>query len=147
MHKELLIGLVDPESDLYHQAIDLRFKELREPLGLEFTPEQLAEESDQMTIAASDGNQVIGVLMLKPLSDDLVKIRQVAVDRNVQGRGVGKEMSLYAEQFAKDCGYSKVVLNARKTAVDFYLKLGYTISSDEFTEVGIPHFEMQKTLV
>jgi predicted GNAT family N-acyltransferase len=37
-------------------------------------------------------------------------------------------------------------MHARKSAVGFYEKLGYKIVGDEFEEVTIPHFEMQKTL-
>jgi predicted GNAT family N-acyltransferase len=37
-------------------------------------------------------------------------------------------------------------MHARKSAVGFYEKLGYEIEGDEFEEVTIPHYEMQKTL-
>ncbi|NOZ36403.1 MAG: GNAT family N-acetyltransferase [Chlorobi bacterium] len=40
----------------------------------------------------------------------------------------------------------KIVLHARKTAVSFYLKLNYKIISEQFYEVGIPHFKMRKML-
>jgi predicted GNAT family N-acyltransferase len=36
--------------------------------------------------------------------------------------------------------------NARKTAVPFYLQLGFETVGEEFEEVGIPHFRMQKTI-
>ena len=41
----------------------------------------------------------------------------------------------------------KIVLNARKTAVGFYEKLGYERKGDMFTEVGIAHFKMHKYLI
>jgi predicted GNAT family N-acyltransferase len=37
-------------------------------------------------------------------------------------------------------------MHARKTAVVFYEKLGYTSTGNEFTEVSIPHFVMEKRL-
>jgi predicted GNAT family N-acyltransferase len=40
-----------------------------------------------------------------------------------------------------------MVMNARKTAVGFYEKLGYNAKGDEFEEVTIPHFLMEKTLI
>jgi predicted GNAT family N-acyltransferase len=40
--------------------------------------------------------------------------------------------------------FSKIILNARKVALPFYLKSGYVIQGDEFEEVGIPHFKMSK---
>jgi predicted GNAT family N-acyltransferase len=38
-------------------------------------------------------------------------------------------------------------MHARKDAIGFYEKQGYKISGDEFTEVTIPHFVMEKKLV
>jgi GNAT superfamily N-acetyltransferase len=38
----------------------------------------------------------------------------------------------------------KITLSARDSAVSFYLKLGYAIEGDYFTEVGIPHRHMAK---
>lgn len=52
-----------------------------------------------------------------------------------------------AETYAKNAGYRKIVLNARKTAVGFYEKLGYERKGDMFTEVGIAHFKMLKCLI
>jgi predicted GNAT family N-acyltransferase len=37
-------------------------------------------------------------------------------------------------------------LHARATAIDFYKRLGYSVCSEEFTEVGIPHRIMRKQL-
>jgi len=37
-------------------------------------------------------------------------------------------------------------MHARKTAIGFYEKSGYSVIGDEFTEVGIPHFEMVKKI-
>ena len=37
-------------------------------------------------------------------------------------------------------------LGAQVHAIDFYRKLGYTVSSDEFEDAGIPHVYMERTL-
>jgi predicted GNAT family N-acyltransferase len=37
-------------------------------------------------------------------------------------------------------------MHARKTAMGFYEKLGYEKIGDEFTEVTIPHYKMEKRL-
>jgi predicted GNAT family N-acyltransferase len=37
-------------------------------------------------------------------------------------------------------------MHARQSAVGFYQKLGYQIRGEEFEEVTIPHYEMQKQL-
>jgi predicted GNAT family N-acyltransferase len=37
-------------------------------------------------------------------------------------------------------------MHARKNSIGFYEKMGYAIASDEFTEVTIPHYVMEKKL-
>jgi predicted GNAT family N-acyltransferase len=39
-----------------------------------------------------------------------------------------------------------MVLNARDTAIPFYLHLGYELVGEPFVEVGIPHRKMRKAL-
>jgi predicted GNAT family N-acyltransferase len=144
--EDWFIGFVDPESEAFLETVDLRYRELREPLGLDYTDEQIKEDSLQQTMALSNGQNIIAVLMLKPINDQQIKVRQVAVDRDFQGKGLGRRLSEHAEEFARNAGYTEVVLHARKTAVGFYQKMDYLIDSEEFTEVGIPHHRMKKSL-
>ena len=71
----------------------------------------------------------------------------MAVHPRFQRNGLGAAMMNYAEQLAKDAGYAKMVMNARKTAKGFYEKLGYEIKGDEFVEVTLPHFFMEKNII
>ncbi len=131
----------------YDAAVRLRYEVLRQPLGLDFTPEQLAEEYDQVHLAAFDREGVlIGYLNLTPLDEVRVKMRQVAVAPAWQGRGVGREMVAASETLARERGFSTMTLHARETAVPFYQKLNYQTVGDRFEEVTIPHFCMEKTL-
>jgi ribosomal protein S18 acetylase RimI-like enzyme len=70
----------------------------------------------------------------------------MAVQNNLQGKGIGASMMNYAENVARDAGFKVLIMHARKTAVGFYEKLGYTIAGEEFFEVSIPHFIMEKRL-
>lgn len=140
----LKIEFATPE---YDEAVGIRYDILRRPLGLEYTPEQLAAEYDQIHLAAySDNNQMLGYLNLTPLDDQIVKMRQVAVAAAWQGKGVGKRMVASSEELARDMGFSKMVLHARETAVPFYLSLAYQPIGERFEEVSIPHFKMEKSL-
>ena len=73
-------------------------------------------------------------------------MRQFAVHPSFQKLGIGKMMVGFYEEEAKKRGISHIEFHARKTAVLFYQKLGYSIISDEFLEVGIPHYKMKKEL-
>ncbi|MCK9211945.1 MAG: GNAT family N-acetyltransferase [Ignavibacteriaceae bacterium] len=128
----------------HKKEIDLRYKVLRQPLGLNYTQEQLDAEKDEFHFAAFDGEKLAGCLLMKAIDKEEIKMRQVAVDEDYQGKGVGKGLVLYSEKYATENGFSVITLHARKTAVPFYEKLGYKIVGDEFTEVTIPHFKMNK---
>jgi len=134
-------------GEKYKQEIELRYKVLRQPLGLRYTKKQLDAEQDEFHFAAFDEDKLVGCLLMKSLADGVIKMRQVAVDEHYQGKGVGKALVLYSEKFASEKGFSEIILHARKTAIPFYMKLNYEIVGDEFTEVTLPHFKMKKHLL
>ncbi|MBK7588753.1 MAG: GNAT family N-acetyltransferase [Bacteroidetes bacterium] len=138
--------VIDYSSPNYNNVLSLRQRVLREPLGLNLFDEDLREDRDQYIIIAKDENDVVACLMLKILDKDTVKIRQMAVDHTRQGMGYGHTLIKYAENFCILNEYSSIELHARKTAIPFYEKSGYTSIGDEFMEVGIPHIKMIKHL-
>ena len=143
----LTIHLIPFASPAYDESVALRDQVLRKPLGLEFTPEGLAEEYNQYHIAAFDQEaNLIAILLLKPVEEATFKMRQVAVDPSWQKKGVGQKLVLYAEQFAKEKACQRIEMNARLEAVPFYEKLGYQRFGRKFKEVGIPHYKMKKVL-
>lgn len=120
---------------------------MREPIGLNFDENDLAKEYEDFHIAAYSNSELVGILLLKPTENpEIVKMRQVAVANDWQGKGVGKAMVNFSEAFLTDKNFKKIELHARKTAVSFYLSLNYSIIGDLFYEVGIPHRKMEKTL-
>lgn len=132
----------------YDEAVQLRYEILRRPLNLEFQPEDLAREYNAFHIACYDThyNEIKGCLVLVPLDQDTIKMRQVAVQEACQGKGIGTLMVQYAEAFSRRSGYQKMELHARMTAVDFYKKKNYKIYGDSFMEIGMEHLYMSKIL-
>jgi len=129
----------------YDEAVALRYEVLRKPLGLEFQPEQLAAEWSDIHLAAFDAaGKMVAILLLTPVNDQEVKMRQVAVATEQQGRGLGAALVAQSEEIARSMNFSKMTLHARETAVPFYLRLGYEKVGDLFEEVSIPHFKMEK---
>ena len=139
--------LVEHGSGEYEETVALRDEVLRKPLGLSYDPAELAGEKDSFHFALREGTELVACLVLKPLDEQrCIKMRQLAVRENVQGKGFGRELVNYAESFAKGRGNEEIVLHARETARGFYEKLGYEAEGDSFTEVGLPHFAMRKKL-
>ncbi len=94
---------------------------------------------------ATEGGVDVGVARLRPY-DGRAKVERVAVLRPWRGLGVGEALMASVEAMARDDGHAEVVLNAQLQVVPFYLRLGYTPTSDVFTEAGIPHRSMRKPL-
>ena len=133
-------------SPAYALAVVLRHNILRKPLGLEFTEAQLASESTSFHLTAWEGDVLVGTLLLTPLDDGSIQMRQVAVDDRKQGLGIGRLMVAESEDEALGHGFTRIMLHARDTAVGFYEKLKYERVGDEFIEVGVRHQEMEKYL-
>jgi len=126
-----------------------RFREdaLRIPLGLTLSDEDLKDENTQIHIAAIlDDGTIIGTALLKPLSQRLVKLRQMAVLPSSQRKGIGRKLVRFAEQNARTRGFNYIELHARIYAQGFYEKLGYQIAGEAFIEVTLPTIKMTKRL-
>jgi GNAT superfamily N-acetyltransferase len=133
-------------SDAYRAMLDLRREMLRLPLGLELMEADTAGEQDEHLVAAFEGERMIGCVVLRPLADGAVQLRQMAVRNDHQGRGVGSALVAFAETLARDEGFRRIVIHARTTATGFYEKAGYRVEGGQFLEIGIPHLRLEKEL-
>ena len=129
----------------YEATVELRRDVLRRPLGLDFTPEQLALEKEDVHLALFRDGQVTACLILSKQDVATVRMRQVAVRPELQRQGLGLALVEAAEMASKDHGFLRMILHARESAVPFYLRLGYGIEGDPFVEVGLPHRIVAKT--
>ena len=128
------------------ESIELRKRILRWPLGLDFEPEQLAAEIRDFHLVALDEERLVACLVLSPVDKRTIKMRQVAVDNDLQGKGIGTQLVEFSERVARENGFSRMILHARDTAVPFYLRMAYEIDGEPFEEVTIPHRKMVKEL-
>ncbi len=140
------IKIIDHNSPEYKQMVDLRRQILRKPLGLDFTEEELAQEANNILVALFEEDEILGCCMLTKIGEASLKLRQMAIKSGLQGKGVGRVMMQFAENIARDRGYKKMTMHARKTAIGFYEKLGYKVEGNEFEEVTVPHYVMEKAL-
>lgn len=142
----MALKIIDHGSPEYQQMIRLRDDILRKPLGLHFTNEDLEKEKGNLLIGAFEEEQLLGCCMLVEENASVVKLRQMAVLNDLQGKGIGKALIQFAENLARDRGYKLLTMHARKNALGFYEKMGYRKQGDEFTEVTLPHYIMEKQL-
>lgn len=140
------IKQIDYGTKEYDQMVKLRYEILRKPLKLTFHNEELEKEKNDILIGAFEEDKMLGCCLLTKVDKDCVRLRQMAVQNNLQGKGIGATIMNFAENVARDAGFKKMIMHARKSAIGFYEKLGYSVTGEEFTEVSIPHFVMQKKL-
>ncbi len=136
-------------SKLHIASIALRDRVLRMPLGLAYTPQELQAEAGEWHLAVHDGSALFAVLLLRKTIPDhceVLKMRQVAVDTPLQGKGIGARLVRFAEDVAREQGCRRIELHAREQAVPFYRKLGYSTEGEWFEEVGLPHLAMYRNL-
>ena len=138
---ELVVGSAE-----HRQAVRLREVVLRQPLQLAWTELELSEEALCFHFAACEERRVIATLLLKPIDDRTIKMRQVAVEAAAQRRGVGSRLIAHVEAFAQARGYTRMIAHARESAAGFYQRLGYSSVGEVFIEVTIPHRAVVKEL-
>ena len=143
----MALKIIDHGSEEYMKMVKLRDDILRKPLGLGFTDDELEEEKDNMLIAAFEEDEILGCCMLVEDKPGTLRLRQMAVLNDLQGKGIGRALMNFAENLARDRGYKIMSMHARKNAIGFYEKMGYKIAGNEFVEVTLPHYVMEKKLI
>ncbi|MCU7548442.1 GNAT family N-acetyltransferase [Chitinophagaceae bacterium LB-8] len=142
----MALKIIDYGTEEYRQMLKLREDILRQPLGLHLSQEELEKERDNLLMAAFDDDKMLACCMLVEEDPQTVRLRQMAVLNDLQGQGIGKALMQFAENVARDRGYQKITMHARKNATGFYEKMGYRVIGDEFIEITIPHYVMEKSL-
>ena len=92
----MALKIIDHGSPEYEQMIKLRDEILRKPLGLRFSPEELEKEKDNLLIAAYEDDQMLGCAMLVEEDPQTVRLRQMAVLNDLQGKGIGRALMNFA---------------------------------------------------
>jgi predicted N-acetyltransferase YhbS len=149
---------VEPRTEEeFGEYYRLRWERLRKPHGLPLGSEREgpAEDASTHLIARVDG-RIVGaacwaVGMRKDESSGkreiYVRYRQLAVDPEFDGRGIGIVMSRHVERAARALGATEIVGNVRVDRVPYYERLGYVVKGKGETLFGtVEHASMAKTL-
>jgi ribosomal protein S18 acetylase RimI-like enzyme len=142
----MALKIIDHGTPEYQQMVQLRDDILRKPLGLKFAPDELESEKDNLLMAAYEDDEMLGCCMLVEEGKETVRLRQMAVINDLQGKGIGRALMTFAENLARDRGYKRITMHARDNAIGFYEKMGYRKVGEAFEELTIPHYVMEKKL-
>lgn len=140
------LQFIDYGSDKYNDMVELRRNVLRKPLGLDFDQAYLDMDKENILLGCYDEDVLEGCCQLKRIDRKTLQLRQMAVANGLRGKGIGKVLLRFAENIAKDLGYKRIYMHARKDAQGFYEKCGYVVYGEPFEQQGIPHRLMEKIL-
>ena len=94
-----------------------------------------------------DDGQVLAVGRVHMLGNRTAQIRYMAVEAGYQRQGFGSRILEQLEQAAMEAGCSRIVLDARETALAFYQRHGYRrVSRSHLLFGSIQHVRMSKSV-
>lgn len=135
------------KSSEYFEAVALRDRELRRPLGMVLSQDEIDRDCGALHVVGySDSVLVACASVWNTADESTAQIRQVVVAPGFRGMGLGRQIMKACENHASGLGKTQVILHARNTVVEFYARLDYVISGAPFEEVGIVHRLMVKSL-
>lgn len=134
------------DSVYYAQALSLRERELRLPLGLSLSVSDTQRDAEQRHWCLLDGSHLLASVSVVIESNRQWRLRQMAVHSSHQRKGLGGLLLACVEKHAIKHGVAEIAVHAREYAADFYRKLGYQIVGESFIEITLPHLKMKKNI-
>lgn len=95
-------------------------------------------------IVLLDDGYPIATCRFYEVDRERVTVGRVVVLPEYRGRGIGTKVLVEAERWIRELGYEGIDIESRITAVDFYLKAGFTLVSDQVVQSGV--FECVKMI-
>jgi predicted GNAT family N-acyltransferase len=141
------ITIRQPETEKeWEDYYDLRYRVLREPLGQPVGSERNEGDVSGDHFALYDNGTLKAIARLDNSGEKIAQVRFVAVEGNQQGKGYGRMIMEAVEKRSMERGDLKMILHARDYAVDFYLRLDYTLIETSHKLFGVlQHYLMEKS--
>lgn len=134
-------------KDEWQQYYQLRWKLLRQPWNQPVGSEKDEFEAEAIHRAAFYSKRIIAVGRIQFTAAEHAQIRYMAVDPEFRLKGIGSLILKSLEQTARDQHTDSILLEARETAVKFYLSHHYQLIEASHLLFGeIQHYTMQKTI-
>jgi histone acetyltransferase (RNA polymerase elongator complex component) len=142
----LQIKEINYHSEEYQRLLNFRFNNLRKPLNLNWSEEDLLNENQQNHFALKNQSEIVGSFCLKKIDCSTIRLRQMAIEKKWQRQGYGSSILKFTEKFAIKNNYKKIIIIARLSALDFYKKNFFKTSGNIFTDVTVNSINMYKKI-
>jgi predicted GNAT family N-acyltransferase len=141
--------IIEPKTEReVEQYYNLRYEILRKPWNQprQSTKDEWEDQSIHI-LMLDDNDNAIACGRLQLNSKEEGQIRSMAVQTEMQGRGLGKRIIEWIEEKAQERQMKRIILDARENAVKFYESCGYKVIGDSYLLFGIiKHYKMEKHL-
>ena len=98
-------------------------------------------------IVVIDDYLPVATCRMYPIDDVQMMLGRIVVLPEYRHQGIGTEVVRAAEQWARELGYGKTVLESRDNKVKFYESMGYVGDYSEIhTDGSFPCYRMEKDL-
>ena len=133
--------IIEHGSADWKKAVQIREEVLRKPLGQLFSKKELDEEKNHIHVVGYVKDRLVSTAVLVE-EGTRFKMQRVVVLDNLRNKNIGSKMMDFCEAYALEKGFDVIYCHARDSAVNFYLKNGYSKQGNYFNEDGIPHLKM-----
>ena len=137
---------INYHSEEYQRLLNFRFNNLRKPLNLNWSEEDLLNENQQNHFALKNQSEIVGSFCLKKIDCSTIRLRQMAIEKKWRRQGYGSSILKFTEKFAIKNNYKKIIIIARLSALDFYKKKFFKTSGNIFTDVTVNSINMYKKI-
>jgi N-acetylglutamate synthase-like GNAT family acetyltransferase len=135
--------------EAYHSIRRTELFEAKGRVGI-YDPNRPEEQlPENLPLLLKYSGRAIGTTRLDLRSDGTAVIRLVAIFKNGQGKGHGRELARQVEMVARHHGVTKMLVNAAPEAVGYYQKLGYVREDwdpSELQGISSTSIQMSKSL-
>lgn len=147
MNEKIDFIFTTKKTDLYKQAIKLRYEVFFRPLNVSLDAVYDSLEDMSIHLVAKTNDAILGYGRLT-IENDEGQISQMVVEKDYRGIGLGAEIVRILIEKAAENGVARIFLNARIDALEFYEKLGFISIGTDFPskKTGIPHKRMEKAI-
>lgn len=110
------------------------------------------KDTDTRHFDAFDDENLVGILSVYQRMHSQIKsakswqLRAMATADSVRGKGFGRQLLENAEAYVRSNEGELIWANARKLALGFYLKNGYTVEGSEFevADIGLHYLVLKR---
>ncbi len=130
----------------HEDAFAVRKQVFVEEQGVPLHLECDTEDASSTHFIMYEGSEPVGAARLRGIENDTAKIERVCILQDQRGKKLGALIMKEMENHAISINKKKLKLHAQSYAIPFYEKLGYSVTSPEFMDAGIPHRAMEKII-